>query len=214
MKYLPNRRALILISIVLVVLVAGVLLATQHHTSDNPTAHHSKTTADINSSQKNTSPSKTADPQQNAPTSQVSDADKQAAADGRPIADACTLLSASIAKQIVGTDAHSVVGSSTTSLQANDTTITNCAYTGQNGTVQLTIRAPSGHVGMSENDVQFGSGRPSGVVTESGYGQAAYWNPADHTLNVLGSNNWYIISRNTNTQADSEAAAKLLTQGF
>ena len=67
--------------------------------------------------------------------------------------------------------------------------------------------------------VAFGSGRPAGVETTQGYGQAAYWDPKTDEFNILVSNNWYILTRSSGLPAtmasapDVEALAKQLGIG-
>lgn len=214
MRHVPSRRYILLGSIVLAILIAGILALALRHNPSKPYAD--KTVADTKSTQNDTTPSKDAQSKPSTASTDVSDADKQATAAGnaRPITDACKLLTVSAAKQVVGINAHAVTATSTSSLKTSNSTLTSCAFTGQNGTVQLVIRKPSGRLGIAENGIEFGSGRPAGAAALNGYGQAAYWNPSNKTLNVLGDNNWYIISRNSHSQADTEAAAKLLAPGF
>jgi hypothetical protein len=135
---------------------------------------------------------------------------------------ACKLLTPNIAQQILGSDAKASSADSTSVPQATDTTLDACAYSstasGANGTLQLIIRTPKSSLGASENATAFGSEKPAGATSVKGYGQTAYWDSGKHRLNVLGSNNWYSITRTTNGQpsssADTQAIAKLLASGF
>jgi hypothetical protein len=147
----------------------------------------------------------------------TSDADKQTAlaATAQPVTEACSLLTLGAARQLLGSAATAATPGDTSSLQATGTALSTCAYGSGSSNVQLVIRTPTGSLGRSENATMFGSGKPSDAVSFSGYGQSAYWNPGDHTFNVLGSNNWYIITRGSGgTQADAEVVAALLKSGF
>lgn len=201
--------------VVLALLGAGVAATVKHH---NQTV---KTSTTQNTAAKTTKGKTSSNTSGDTPTSSTSagstsDADKQAAAASaaKPATAACTLLTEGTAQQILVGNTQPTSSGSLASYQATDTSVTACTYSNANGSVGLIIRTPTGHLGISENDTVFGSGRPAGAVSVQGYGESAYWNPSTHALNVLGSNNWYIITRNTNTQADAEAAAKLLESGF
>jgi hypothetical protein len=125
----------------------------------------------------------------------------------------CKLLPLAAAQQLLGSGVHSLAAK-TTMPQTADTVLTTCAYTADSGTVQINQRSPKNSLGTSENATPFGSERPGGASSISGYGQSAYWNPADSTLNVLSDNSWYVIARSaggqSSSQADTEAAAKLV----
>lgn len=211
-KYAVLRRRLaLLLSVIVIVIVGGTTLALHH----SPAKSTGKT-----SRRANTASHKAG---QTLPTTQAAhppdtdDADKQAAAHARarPVTDACKLLTQAVAMVILGGNAQTATPDSAAPFVATNTAITGCKYSTGSSAVQLMIRRPNGALGVSENATVFGSGKPSGAATVSGYGQAAYWDPSAHTLNVLGDNNWYIISRGGgSTQADAEATAKLLAAGF
>jgi hypothetical protein len=203
-------------SIVVLATAGSIILASNsHHTAPSATPKTAKTTM-AKTSANNTSAPLTTNRPTNVTTSNTSNADKQtnAATNNQSVTDACSLLTLSVARQLLGTGASSSTPSDTSSLQANATNVSSCAYTSGGKSVQLGVRKPTSTVGASENDVAFGSAKPASAVTVQGYGQSAYWDPNNDTLNVLGDNNWYIISRSSNTQADAEAAADLLKSGF
>jgi hypothetical protein len=213
-----SRQTLLLGSGVILLLAAGgLVLVTRPHASVHRQTSKTKTVTTIASKTESITTS-------NSPlTSQTSvgntaAADKQeaVAVKSQPVVQACKLLTLAIARQLLGDGAQTSTAStdSSVAVQTADTTVTTCAYTSGNDNVQLLVRAPTSSLGDSENDTMFGSGRPSDAVSVQGYGQAGYWDPSQYTFNVLGNNTWYIISRNTNTEGDTVAVAKLLASGF
>jgi hypothetical protein len=178
--------------------------ATSHLTSSNA---HLK---NVNSTTSSTSTSITPS------TNNVSAADK-AVASARstvPVTQACELFTLGNARQVLGPGTQSISPTDTTSYRSSGTTVSACAYANGDNTAQLIIRASTSPLGSSENATEFGSGRPTNAVTVEGFGQSAYWDPSQHILNVLGNNDWYIITRSTNTQDDTEKVANLLIAGF
>jgi len=131
-----------------------------------------------------------------------------------PSNPACKLLTSALAQQLLGSGAQYRSSADTTTPQTPETSLSSCAYGAGAATLQLSVRTAGDSLGASENATAFGSERPAGVTPVSGYGQSAYWDPASAKLNVLGSNNWYIISRSSGTLQDTEAAAQLLKAGF
>jgi len=214
-----SRSALLIAACLITIftmLASGATPASKHsqakadapqHTAAKPAAP--KQTAKPNTPAQST----TNHPDTSAGNTAASDAAVAAAGTG-PATVACKLLTADVASQALGGTAQQSTASDTSSLQASDTSVTTCAYTGANGSTQLTIRAATGSLGASENATAFGSGRPANAVPVASYGQSAYWDPTAHQLNILGHNNWYVITRSTSTQADTEAVAKLLAPGF
>jgi hypothetical protein len=136
-----------------------------------------------------------------------------------PATAACSLLTAQIAAQLIGASPTLDTASSITTDTADvETTI--CAYTNGTGAatqrVQLTVHKARTSLGVSENDVAFGSGRPEGAQSVQGFGQSAYWDVATSELNILASNVWYACSRShgeplvTGDSQDTQAMAVLL----
>lgn len=126
----------------------------------------------------------------------------------------CELLTLAIAQQILGSGAAAGKSSDTSVIRTPDTTIATCAYTAGSDNIQLIGRSPKNALGTSENATIFGSGKPPNAIAVPGYGQVAYWDPAQKRLNILSHNNWYIISRGNGSQAAAEAIAALLTTGL
>jgi len=135
-------------------------------------------------------------------------------ADTATTSTACKLLTLAVAQKALGPDTRTSPPGDTASFQASNTAVSACAYANTIGSVQLIVRTPTDALGVSKNAVVFGSGRPQDAVAVQGYGQAAYWDPSKHSLNILGNNNWYVVARSTGTQSDAEATAKLLASGF
>jgi hypothetical protein len=131
-----------------------------------------------------------------------------------PVTAACKLLTQDRARQLLGASAASSSPGDTSALQTPDTTISACAYAAGNDTAQLIIRVPKNSLGSSENATVFGSEKPAGATDVSGFGQVAYWDPDAHRLNVLGSNNWYLVTRGSGSLDDTKAVATLLAGGF
>jgi len=212
-----SRSGTVTCGAVAALLIIGVTASAMHHAGN--TAVHSTNVAKTSAQSANTShksggnmPSPVTDTAGNP-----SDADKQTAlaAASQPATEACSLLTLSAAKQLLGSDAAATTPTDMSSLQATGTSLSACAYSSGSGNVQLIIRTPTSPLGRSENATVFGSGKPANAVSVSGYGQSAYWDPDEHTFNILGSNNWYIITRGSGgTQADVEAVAALLKSGF
>lgn len=117
---------------------------------------------------------------------------------------ACRLLTLTIARQVLGPKAVQQNGSDTVTQRNADTEISQCIYANDSGeTIALIVHVALSPLGLSENDTVFGSARPTDVTNESGYGQAAYWNPATSTFNILYNNNWYAINEEGNSQITS-----------
>jgi hypothetical protein len=219
MKRLGRPAILTMVGVIVVALIIlGTILYMRSHSTSKLITAKDNTVKSVKSSKKSMA-SSTAPPfpSSNVPgvQSESSAADQAVSAHiAQPITDACTLLTESLAEQIIGTDAQTSTSSDTSATPANNTTITSCAYAGSKGIVQLTVRASNSELGTSENDTEFGSNKPRDAMNVQDYGQSAFWDPGTHELNILGNNNWYIITRSTNSQADTESVAKLLAQGF
>lgn len=125
--------------------------------------------------------------------------------------DACDVLSASVAKKVLGDGAEKGDTSAGTA-STDDISVSNCIYTHKSvttgsvkdqlasiETVGLLVRAAKNKAGAASNQTPFTSAKPAGVQDVTGYGSKAYFNPSTGQLNVLAGNNWYIISRYTGT---------------
>lgn len=210
----PTAPIILVSLVIILLLIVGIITAvhrqepktsnTSNHTSAKVAKNDSTPKSPSNSASKNT-----------AATNNLSPADQAVEANAaHAVTDACKLFTLNAALQVLGGSAKSSAASGTSPLNAPGTTVTACAYTSSSGSAQLIIRTPTDHLGVSENASVFGSARPADAISVNGYGQSAYWDPNKHTLNILGDNNWYIISRTTNTQAAAVSVAKLLQTGF
>jgi hypothetical protein len=120
-----------------------------------------------------------------------------------------SVLTADQAKTVLGDNPAASTSNGTTS-QATDMTIISCAYTVGVNTATVIEHKSNTPTGQHENDDQFGSSRPSGVTSVSGYGQVAYWQSSTG-LNILQDNDWYVVSISNNgsiSESSSEQLAK------
>ena len=206
-------KPIMLTTAALVALAIGAVILTMRNSpSGRSTAHaaaHQSTPA-------KTAATNTSTPS-NSASSPKSTAAANAPATASPAAEtsaACKLLTLTVAQQALGDGAKTSTPTNGAALKTADTSVSTCAYSGADGTVQLVIRTAKDSLGASENATVFGSEKPANAVALQGYGQTAYWSPSDQHLNILAHNNWYIITRSTGTQADAEAIAKQLGSGF
>lgn len=215
-KFTPSKQILLVCSGVIALVIIGVTITAlaRHHTA-NPISVKNTAVKHPNSSTTTHTSATTTNTPTNPVTKQTSSADKQtAAAAAKPITEACALLTLDVARKLLGSGTQTSTPGDTSTYQATDTNVTACAYANGSSNVQLVVRTPTSSLGTSENDTVFGSDRPSGATTVQGYGQSAYWDSSAHTLNILGNNNWYIITRNSNTESSTEAVATQLAAGF
>jgi hypothetical protein len=104
------------------------------------------------------------------------------------------VFSLSTATSILGNTVSSSSSNGVTSQDDNDTVIS-CAYSNGSNSVSVVEHiANNTNLGASTNDVNFGSGLPSGAVGVGGYGDSAFWQQSTSQLNILKNNNWYLIS--------------------
>jgi hypothetical protein len=108
---------------------------------------------------------------------------------------------------MIDTNATYAPATDSSTPQTSDTSLSTCGYASGEATIQLSVRAAKNSLGASENATAFGSERPASATPVSGYGQSAYWDPDVHTLNILGSNTWYIVRSSSGTQQRAEAVA-------
>jgi len=199
----------------IIIVCAGVGMGLAHHHSPTKASNlPTKNVKTTTQTTKQTTPSTTT---QTSPASNTSAGDSTADSVNttpKPVTAACSLLTLTVAKQLLGNGATSSTPSDTSSMQATDTSLSACAYASGSSTLQLVIRTPTSSLGTSENDTVFGSGRPTNTTAVQGYGQSAYWDPSNASLDVLGSNNWYVITTSSGSESNAEAAAKLLQSGF
>jgi cytoskeletal protein RodZ len=189
----------------------GVLLTTRPPSTDSATrsANKQSTQTQIPSSTDASSETSTTGSDKKS-NSNAAAQDAGSTKTTTPTNAACKQLTIAVAQQVIGADAKTSSPSDTSALKTANTKLDACAYNSGGGNVQLVIRTPSNALGISKNATVFGSEKPADAVSVSGYGQSAYWDPSKQQLNILSSNNWYIVTRSTGAQADAEAVAKLL----
>ncbi|HEU4966469.1 MAG TPA: hypothetical protein VFT53_03230 [Candidatus Saccharimonadales bacterium] len=137
--------------------------------------------------------------------------------------DACSIMTNNVANQILGNSAIRA----TTPADAESTSdiaFSNCAYSaGPNidppHMASLAVRSAKDSAGAASNKSVFTiAGRPAGVQTLTGYGDAAYWDPGMGQLDILKGNNWYIVTNYTGTSPANGIAtlamAEQLTQAI
>ncbi len=118
--------------------------------------------------------------------------------------DACSILTSSIAAQILGSSAAKGAPPADTET-TSDIAFSQCIYTGGPAAdpphvISVSVRSAKDATGVVSNKSVFSSpGKPSGVQDVTGYGNSAYWDPDMGQLDILKGNNWYIISNYTGT---------------
>lgn len=136
--------------------------------------------------------------------------------------DACDILTASVAQQILGAGATKG-DTSAGNVSSDDLSVSNCVYTVKTGatpsssnSVGILARAAKTATGAASNQAQFGSAKPAGAQDVSGIGDKAYYSPTYKQLNVLKGNNWYIVTNsvgsvtNATLESDTQLAKLLL----
>lgn len=207
----PRQITLLIVDFLLAVaVVVGIAAYTRHQASTDAAAHNAAYT----SANKHTPRTPLAMNGGDASVPDTSGAPYTANSTQNTSNDACAHLTLTTARQLLGDSAQKATPHSTSGLQAAGTTLASCAYSGQTGTIQLTLRTAHSSLGASQNATAFGSEKPADSTNVSGYGQAAYWNPSNNTLNVLGHNNWYIITGTQPTQESAQTVADQLKAGF
>lgn len=202
----------------LLIATTGIILATrdssntvgQVQTDQQASAQADKApSTDTGSNTATSDKSTSADQKQNSKSSTEK---SQSNNTNKTASPACAALTADVAKRILGQQAASVETKDMSAIKTANTNLSSCAYTNGTATrIQVTVRTPSDNLGVSKNATVFGSDRPAQAVTVTGYGQAAFWDPDTHRLNILQSNIWYIVELGeTATQATTETAASQL----
>jgi hypothetical protein len=103
---------------------------------------------------------------------------------------ACDILTASIAKQVIGDDA---VNNTRVSSQASQDNFSTCNYITATKTVSLLIHGST--AGSTDlNQAEFNGDKPASALTVYGYGNAAFWDPRFHEFNILQNDTWYILA--------------------
>jgi hypothetical protein len=198
-------------TIVLVMLLAIIALtAYVMQPSSKPT--NARTATSVSSTTKQTTTSHTTRAPQNSPSKSsppapTSSGNKAASNSATTTGPCDSVLTSSQAKSVVGGSPSASSSNGITGQSADITTIT-CTYSSGSSTASIIEHKSSTPTGQHENDDQFGSSRPSGVTSVSGYGQVAYWQTSTG-LNVLQNNNWYIISVSNNGSINESSSEQL-----
>ena len=198
--HIPKQAIFICAAVLLLLAVVAAAMVTRGHNRSAKPTSTARTASSRATTQHVTTNSGPA--QQSAASTSTTDATLTG--------PACQLLTRAIAQQVLGPDTAVSLPGDTSSLRTSDTTVSACAYASHAGSVQLIVRTPTGSLGVSKNATVFGSAKPQNTTALQGYGQSAYWDNDKHQLNILGNNNWYIITRSTGAQDDAQAVARLL----
>lgn len=119
---------------------------------------------------------------------------KSSKSDSYKVIKACEVLTPQIAQHVAGADATSSDAAPEASTESIN--VSNCNYysvSSKTG-VGLLARSAIDKTGAQSNEAQFTTQLPAGSQKVEGYGDAAYWSPSYGQLNILKSNNWYILS--------------------
>lgn len=142
--------------------------------------------------------------------------------------DACDVLTEAAAKQVIGAGAEKG-DTSAGNVSTDDVSVTNCVYTYKTVTTGpildqlasvdhagLLVRSAKTKTGAESNKTPFTTAKPAGAQDVSGYGEAAYYNPAMGQLNILKGGNWYILSKykGTSTTTSTLADVKVLADAL
>lgn len=113
---------------------------------------------------------------------------------------ACALLTATNATKVLGKSAKTSQSNGLADSETGDTKVTECTYIKTGSTpdeheeVSVQVHTAKSSLGARGNQTVFGSERPKGTTTVSGFGDAAFWDQSKGELNILQHNNWYVIS--------------------
>lgn len=121
---------------------------------------------------------------------------------------ACDLLTLDDAKKLIGADAASndEVNKETST---SDVSVTICQFSDATADhfASVLVRAPKSEAGAGDNENTFNAGRPAGAQDVTGYGDRAYFDPADGQLYVLAHRVYLIFSGTSNNLADAQKVA-------
>ncbi|MHB1055548.1 MAG: hypothetical protein ACYC6B_09285 [Thermoleophilia bacterium] len=118
--------------------------------------------------------------------------------------DACDVLTATVARQILG-DAAARGDLPAGSTSTKDVSVSSCVYTAKidpgaavrisnTKGVSVLVRSAKTDAGANPNRAQFGTGRPAAAQDVAGLGDDAYFDTQYGQLNVLKGGNWYIVT--------------------
>jgi hypothetical protein len=197
------KTVLLILSLAVIAIVAYIA-----QPNNKPTSTHiaSSTSSKGKTSNHHTSTTNTQSTNSNSAATTTSSASNKPSSNNTPTTGPCSsILTADQVKSVLGGSPSASANNGVTS-QNIDITITTCAYSVGSNTAAVTEHKSNTPTGQHENDDQFGSSRPSGVTSVSGYGQNAYWQTSTG-LNVLENNNWYVVNLSGN-ESSSEQLAK------
>lgn len=138
---------------------------------------------------------------------------------------ACDILTATVAKEILGSNVTQPSGAAGDA-STPDITVSNCSYITPASTttsipktsgVNVLVRTAKTQEGIESNKNQFTT-LPSGAQIVDGIGDKAFYNPTFRQLNVLKGGNWYIVTyyvdslANATLDTDKKLAQKLQFQ--
>jgi len=115
---------------------------------------------------------------------------------------ACVIFGLADAKQVLGDSAKGGSNPIYDSPQGG-IDVSSCSYTQDQGanvpvasrnSASLLVRAPRANAGITSNQNQFSSLKPSDAQAVAGYGDNAYWDVQLGQLNILKNNTWYTLS--------------------
>lgn len=113
---------------------------------------------------------------------------------------ACGLLTADVAQKLLDSSAKASQSNGLADSDNRDTKVTTCTYIKEGANpeaheeISMQVHTAKTSLGARGNQTAFGSERPKGTTTVTGYGDAAFWNQSKGELNVLQHNTWYVFS--------------------
>lgn len=130
--------------------------------------------------------------------------DKKEAAKVDPYAfrNACSVLTAQAATSATGSKPSQ---SRMPDNKSKDFGTSYCTYTGPKGTVSLNISAGLNKNSLDYNKTFFTAQKPASAQDVKGYGDKAYWNPDNKSLNILKGNTVYTLTAPDLSQAKQVA---------
>jgi hypothetical protein len=205
------------LAVVVIALLTGlVLLITKPNNSTSPNSSSSSSNSSLSSSQKSSSAtnsnsnrakSSASDSGSGSKGSSSSNSSSSGSTIPATTGPCAAVLTAAQAQSVIG-GTVSATGSNGIASQTTDITEITCVYSSGTNSASIVEDAYNTQAGQNANEVQFGSGRPSGVSSLKGYGQSAFWQ-ASSGLNILDNNNRYIVKSSVNGSLNEAASENL-----
>jgi len=139
---------------------------------------------------------------------------------------ACELFTLEDAKKVLGDTAVKSEEAANNSASSEDIEVSQCIYQLPAGgdiasiasqkQASLLVRSPKTQAGSDSNNDYFnGTSKPSNTQVVSEYGDVAFWSPDYGQLNILKSNQWYILqvgpaALGARTQDDAKKMASII----